>query len=156
VVRSFLFTWKGLHYTLIISGKRGVLPGFNIIMEGQRKEPMERRQARGIPRKRPELMVGYESIIPSPKARLLDQAREVMRLKHYLIHSGHSHGDGIRRYMLFHHMRARGIERGRAKGGAVPEEAIGNDLHVCAVAGRQRDEKPAALPLAPTHGEGAG
>ena len=29
--------------------------------------------------------VAYESVIPNPKLKLLDQVREVMRLKHYSI-----------------------------------------------------------------------
>jgi hypothetical protein len=33
----------------------------------------------------PAAMVGYESVIPNPKLKLLDQVREMMRLKHYSI-----------------------------------------------------------------------
>lgn len=31
--------------------------------------------------------IGFEAVIPNPKLKLLDQVREVMRLKHYSIRS---------------------------------------------------------------------
>ena len=49
--------------------------------------------------------VGYESVVPNPK--LLDQMREVMRLKHYSIRTEQSYCDWVRRYVGFHQMRSR-------------------------------------------------
>ena len=46
-------------------------------------------------------------ITPNPKLKLLDQVREVMRLKHYSIRSEPSYGDWIRRYVQFHQMQSR-------------------------------------------------
>jgi hypothetical protein len=70
-------------------------------------EQMERRQPQRMPQKTPGVRVGYESVIPNPKARLLDQVREVMRPKHYSIHTERSYADWIRRYVRFHHWRSR-------------------------------------------------
>lgn len=39
--------------------------------------------------------------------KLLDQVREVMRLKHYSIHTERSYCDWIKRYVLFHRMNSR-------------------------------------------------
>ena len=48
-----------------------------------------------------------QRIIPNPKLKLLDQVREVMRLKHYSIHTERSYCDWIRRYIHFHGMQGR-------------------------------------------------
>jgi hypothetical protein len=36
---------------------------------------------------------------PNPKAKLLDQVREVMRLKHYSLRTEHTYCDWIKRYI---------------------------------------------------------
>ncbi len=46
-------------------------------------------------------------ITPNPKLKLLDQVREVMRLKHYSLRTETSYCDWIRRYVKFHKMRSR-------------------------------------------------
>ena len=46
-------------------------------------------------------------VIPNPKLKLMDQVREVMRLKHYSIRTERCYGDWIRRYIRFHRMRSR-------------------------------------------------
>src|SRR6516162_8535031 len=46
-------------------------------------------------------------VIPNPKLRLLDQVREVMRIKHYSIRTERCYCDWIRRYIRFHRMKAR-------------------------------------------------
>jgi integron integrase len=51
--------------------------------------------------------VAYESIIPNPKLKLLDQLREVMRLKHYSIRTERTYCEWVRRYVHFHQMRSR-------------------------------------------------
>lgn len=51
--------------------------------------------------------VQFESIIPNPKARLLDQVREVMRLKHYSIRTERAYCDWLRRFVKFHKMSSR-------------------------------------------------
>jgi hypothetical protein len=46
-------------------------------------------------------------ITPNPKLRVLDQVREVMRLKHYAIRTERSYCDWIKRYVRFHRMNSR-------------------------------------------------
>ena len=41
--------------------------------------------------------VTYESVIPNPNLKLLDQMREVMRRKHYSIRTGRTYCDWVRR-----------------------------------------------------------
>jgi hypothetical protein len=48
-----------------------------------------------------------ELIVPNPKLKLLDQVREVMRLRHYSIRTEQCYCDWIRRYIKFHGMRSR-------------------------------------------------
>jgi integron integrase len=48
-----------------------------------------------------------ELIIPNPKLKLLDQVREVMRLKHYSLRTERTYSDWIRRYIHFHRMKSR-------------------------------------------------
>jgi integron integrase len=50
---------------------------------------------------------GFEAVVPNPKLKLLDQVREVMRLRHYSIRTETSYCDWIRRYIHFHKMRTR-------------------------------------------------
>ena len=53
-------------------------------------------------------VVGRRDLItPNPKLKLLDQVREVMRLKHYSIRTETAYCDGIRRYIEFHGMHSR-------------------------------------------------
>ncbi len=49
----------------------------------------------------------WERVIPNPKLKLMDQVREVMRLKHYSIRTERCYCDWIRRYIGFHKMRSR-------------------------------------------------
>ena len=51
--------------------------------------------------------VGRALVIPNPRLKLLDQVREVMRLKHYSIRTERCYCDWIRRYIKFHGMRSR-------------------------------------------------
>ena len=51
--------------------------------------------------------VTYETVIPNPKLKLLDQIREVMRLKHYSIRTEHSYCDWVKRFVHFHGMKTR-------------------------------------------------
>lgn len=51
--------------------------------------------------------VTFESVIPNPKLKLLDQLREVMRLKHYSIRTERSYADWVRLYVQFHRMKSR-------------------------------------------------
>ena len=46
-----------------------------------------------------------EQIIPNPKARLLDQVREVMRLKHYSLRTEQTYIQWIKRFIFFHQQR---------------------------------------------------
>ena len=42
---------------------------------------------------------------PQPKQKLLDRARDIIRLKHYSIRTEHAYLNWMRRYILFHHKR---------------------------------------------------
>ena len=56
----------------------------------------------------PGPVIGCRDLItPNPKLKLLDQVREVMRLKHYSICTERAYCDWIRRYIKFHGMRSR-------------------------------------------------
>jgi integron integrase len=44
-------------------------------------------------------------VIPNPKAKLLDQVREVLRVKHYAIRTEEVYVHWIKRYIFFHHKR---------------------------------------------------
>lgn len=46
-------------------------------------------------------------IVPNPKLKLLDQVRQIMRLKHYSIRTERCYCDWIRRYIRFHRMQSR-------------------------------------------------
>jgi integron integrase len=50
---------------------------------------------------------GWELVIPNPKLKLMDQVREVLRVKHYAIRTEQAYCDWIRRYVRFHGMRSR-------------------------------------------------
>ena len=50
---------------------------------------------------------GFEAVIPNPKLKLLEQVREVLRLRHYSIRTERCYSDWIRRYIRFHKMRSR-------------------------------------------------
>ena len=49
--------------------------------------------------------VGCEAVIPEPMLKLLDQAREVLRMRHYPIRPECSYCDWIRRYFRFHRLK---------------------------------------------------
>lgn len=51
---------------------------------------------------------------PRPSKKLLDQMRDVLRLKHYSIRTEEAYVDWSRRYILFHNKR-RPREMGRAE-----------------------------------------
>jgi hypothetical protein len=60
--------------------------------------------------------IGFEAVVPNPKLRLMDQVREVLRLRHYSIHTERSYCDWIRRYIKFHNMKSRSeLEPAEAK-----------------------------------------
>ena len=42
---------------------------------------------------------------PRPKQKLLDRARDIIRLKHYSIRTERAYLNWMRRYILFHHKR---------------------------------------------------
>jgi hypothetical protein len=50
---------------------------------------------------------GWELVLPNPKLKLMDQVREVLRVKHYAIRTEQAYCDWIRRYVRFHGMRSR-------------------------------------------------
>jgi len=54
--------------------------------------------------------------VPNPKLKLMDQVREVMRLKHYAIRTEKCYCDWIRRFVRFHGMKSRAdLSPGTAK-----------------------------------------
>ena len=50
---------------------------------------------------------GDELAVPYPKLKLMDQVREVLRVKHYSIRTERCYCDWIRRYIHYHRMRSR-------------------------------------------------
>ena len=48
-----------------------------------------------------------DSVVPNPQLKLLDQIREVMRLKHYSLRTERTYSDWVRRYVQFHQMQTR-------------------------------------------------
>jgi integron integrase len=50
---------------------------------------------------------GRDLVIPNPKLRLMEQVREVLRVKHYAIRTEQAYCEWIRRYIKFHGMRSR-------------------------------------------------
>ena len=50
---------------------------------------------------------GAELVISNPKLKLLEQVREVMRLKHYSLRTERCYCDWIKRYIHFHHLKSR-------------------------------------------------
>ncbi len=68
-------------------------------------EDPESQSGRGLPRAGRERR--QDRFRPNPKAKLLDQVREVMRVWHYSLRTERSYGDWIRRYVKFHGMRSR-------------------------------------------------
>jgi len=48
-----------------------------------------------------------ELITPNPKLKLMEQVREILRLKHYAIRTERSYCDWIKRYVHFHEMKLR-------------------------------------------------
>ena len=56
---------------------------------------------------RPPTRAPRELLIPNPKLKLMDQVREVLRLKHYSLRTERSYCDWIRRYIHFHRMKSR-------------------------------------------------
>ena len=70
---------------------------------------------------------GADLIVPNPKLKLLDQVREVMRLKHYSIRTERCYCDWIRRYIKFHGMRS---QREDLQGAEAKIEQFLSDLAV--------------------------
>ena len=46
-------------------------------------------------------------VVPNPKLKLMDQVREVLRVKHYALRTEQAYCQWIRRYIKFHGMRSR-------------------------------------------------
>jgi integron integrase len=56
-------------------------------------------------------------VIANPKAKLLDQMREVLRVKHYALRTEQSYCDRVVRFLKFHRDRAGGWKHPREMGG---------------------------------------
>ena len=70
-------------------------------MAGDKERQRQRVGVSGYGSRPPEL------ITPNPKLKLLDQVREVMRLKHYSMRTERCYCDWIKRYIRFHQMKSR-------------------------------------------------
>ena len=86
---------------------------------GESREANQRRQSEMASTRRSG--AGRERVIPNPKLKLLDQVREVMRLKHYSLRTERSYCDWIRRHVKFHGMRSRVPSQA---GGAQVQEGV--------------------------------
>jgi hypothetical protein len=56
---------------------------------------------------------GFEAVVPNPKLKLLEQMREVLRLRHYSIRTETAYCDWIKRFIPFYgirHTREMGAE----------------------------------------------
>ena len=76
-------------------------------MGAEQKSQFRRRPGEGVIASTGPPIV-RELIVPNPKLKLLDQVREVMRLRHYSIRTEQCYCDWIRRYIKFHGTRGRG------------------------------------------------
>ena len=72
-------------------------------------KPYRRQDQTGIdPKDNPKGRgLGFEAVVPNPKLKLMDQVREVMRLRHYSMHTERSYCNGILRFIRFHQMKSR-------------------------------------------------
>ena len=70
-------------------------------MQDSQNRQLERELPQGAGR------VGFAAVVPNPKLKLLDQVREVLRLRHYSIRTEQSYCDWVRRYIRFHGMKSR-------------------------------------------------
>src|SRR5439155_22517754 len=52
-----------------------------------------------------ELLVNSDAVVGKPKKKLLEQVRDVMRLKHYSLRTERTYCDWITRFIRFHRMR---------------------------------------------------
>ncbi|MCX6929347.1 MAG: phage integrase N-terminal SAM-like domain-containing protein [Verrucomicrobia bacterium] len=50
---------------------------------------------------------GWEWVFPNPKLKLMDQVRDVLRVKHYAIRTEQAYCDWVKRQVRFHGMRSR-------------------------------------------------
>ena len=50
-------------------------------------------------------LISSTRVIPNPKAKLLDQVREVLRVKHYALRTEEVYVLWIKRYIFFHQKR---------------------------------------------------
>ena len=57
-------------------------------------------------------------VIANPKSKLLDQLREVLRVKHYSLRTEEAYGQWVRRYLKFHRDAAGGWRHPRDLGAA--------------------------------------
>jgi integron integrase len=57
------------------------------------------------------------ALLPNPKARLLDQVREVMRFHHYALRTEEAYLQWIRRFLVFHRQQAQRWRHPREMGG---------------------------------------
>jgi integrase len=64
-------------------------------------------QAKKVALPRPGSPKTHDLVIPNPKLKLMDQVREVLRVKHYAIRTEQAYCDWIKRYVHFHGMRSR-------------------------------------------------
>jgi integron integrase len=79
-------------------------------------------------------------VVANPKSKLLDQLREVLRLKHYSLRTEEAYGQWVRRYLKFHRNQA-GVWRHPREMGAAEVVAFLNHLaeveHVAAATQNQ-------------------
>src|SRR5882724_10202175 len=67
--------------------------------------------------------VKMELVVPNPKLKLMEQVREVMRLRHYSIRTEQCYCDWIRRYIKFHRMQSRAELSEGGQGGEFSERS---------------------------------
>ncbi len=107
----------------IIAHKHGIGECGPIMGKGMSRGPKGQPRQAGVAG---PAAVSLALIIPNPKLKLLDQVREVMRLRHYSIRTEQCYCDWIRRFIKFHQMRS----RDELLGGGGKVESFLSDLAV--------------------------
>jgi hypothetical protein len=61
-------------------------------------------------------------VMANPKSKLLDQLREVLRLKHYSLRTEEAYGQWVRRFLRFHRLKDGDSQRSSLRGWRHPRE----------------------------------
>jgi hypothetical protein len=94
--------WANSYSLSILTDSNGPTSLSNLEMNIRHQHLNEPRSASSF---RSDHFTRATKVIPNPKARLLDQVREVLRVKHYAIRTEEVYIHWIKRYIFFHQKR---------------------------------------------------